>query len=46
MRAPMFEQVLSDSENGHHAREYQLYLPSKEVLQKKLVEWAGKARDA
>jgi predicted nuclease of restriction endonuclease-like (RecB) superfamily len=29
-----------------HAREYQLYLPSKEVLQKKLVEWAGKARDA
>jgi predicted nuclease of restriction endonuclease-like (RecB) superfamily len=29
-----------------HAREYQLYLPSKEVLQKKLVEWAGKAGDA
>jgi predicted nuclease of restriction endonuclease-like (RecB) superfamily len=29
-----------------HAREYQLYLPSKEVLQKKLVEWAGKAADA
>jgi len=29
-----------------HAREYQLYLPSKEVLQKKLVEWAGKAPDA
>jgi predicted nuclease of restriction endonuclease-like (RecB) superfamily len=28
-----------------HAREYQLYLPSKEVLQKKLVEWAGKAGD-
>jgi len=23
-----------------HAREYQLYLPSKEELQKKLVEWA------
>ena len=29
-----------------HAREYQLYLPSKEVLQKKLVEWAGEAGDA
>jgi len=29
-----------------HAREYQLYLPSKEELQKKLVEWAGKAADA
>ena len=29
-----------------HAREYQLYLPSKEVLQKKLVEWSGKAGDA
>ena len=29
-----------------HAREYQLYLPSKEVLQKKLVEWAGKAGNA
>ena len=24
-----------------HAREYQLYLPSKEELQKKLLEWAG-----
>jgi predicted nuclease of restriction endonuclease-like (RecB) superfamily len=24
-----------------HAREYQLYLPSKEVLQQKLLEWAG-----
>ena len=24
-----------------HAREYQLYLPSKEELQQKLVEWAG-----
>ncbi|OGJ89215.1 MAG: hypothetical protein A2248_18700 [Candidatus Raymondbacteria bacterium RIFOXYA2_FULL_49_16] len=24
-----------------HAREYQLYLPSKEELQKKLVEWTG-----
>jgi predicted nuclease of restriction endonuclease-like (RecB) superfamily len=24
-----------------HAREYQLYLPSKEELQRKLVEWAG-----
>ena len=24
-----------------HAREYQLYLPSKEELQKKLAEWAG-----
>jgi predicted nuclease of restriction endonuclease-like (RecB) superfamily len=29
-----------------HAREYQLYLPSKAVLQKKLVEWAEKAADA
>jgi predicted nuclease of restriction endonuclease-like (RecB) superfamily len=29
-----------------HAREYQLYLPSKEILQRKLVEWAGKAGDA
>lgn len=26
-----------------HAKEYQLYLPSKEELQKKLVEWAGEA---
>jgi hypothetical protein len=24
-----------------HAREYQLYLPSKEELQRKLVEWTG-----
>ena len=24
-----------------HAREYQLYLPSKEELQQKLIEWAG-----
>ena len=24
-----------------HAREYQLYLPSKEELQQKLAEWAG-----
>jgi hypothetical protein len=24
-----------------HAREYQLYLPSKEELQQKLVEWMG-----
>jgi hypothetical protein len=23
-----------------HAKEYQLYLPSKEVLQAKLIEWA------
>jgi predicted nuclease of restriction endonuclease-like (RecB) superfamily len=29
-----------------HAHECQLYLPSKEELQKKLVEWAGKAGDA
>jgi predicted nuclease of restriction endonuclease-like (RecB) superfamily len=29
-----------------HAREYQLYLPSKAELQKKLVEWAGEAGDA
>jgi hypothetical protein len=26
-----------------HAKEYQRYLPSKEELQKKLVEWAGEA---
>ena len=25
-----------------HAKEYQLYLPSKEELQRKLIEWAGK----
>jgi predicted nuclease of restriction endonuclease-like (RecB) superfamily len=25
-----------------HAREYRLYLPSKEELQRKLIEWAGK----
>jgi len=24
-----------------HAREYQLYLPSKEELQQKLTEWMG-----
>ena len=29
-----------------HAREYQLYLPSKEVLQQKLQEWAGDVGDA
>jgi len=28
-----------------HAREYQLYLPSKEELQRKLVEWAAEAGD-
>jgi predicted nuclease of restriction endonuclease-like (RecB) superfamily len=28
-----------------HAREYQLYLPSKEELQKKLEEWMGEQRD-
>jgi predicted nuclease of restriction endonuclease-like (RecB) superfamily len=27
-----------------HAREYQLYLPSKEELQQKLVEWMGEQR--
>ena len=27
-----------------HAREYQLYLPSKEELQKKLAEWSGEER--
>lgn len=27
-----------------HAREYQLYLPSKEELQRKLVEWTGDER--
>jgi predicted nuclease of restriction endonuclease-like (RecB) superfamily len=29
-----------------HAREFQLYLPSKEELQQKLVEWAAAAPDA
>ena len=29
-----------------HAREYQLYLPSKEELQQKLQEWAGDMGDA
>ena len=29
-----------------HAREYQLYLPSKEELQQKLQEWAGDVGDA
>lgn len=29
-----------------HAREYQLYLPSKDELQQKLIEWATKAGDA
>ena len=29
-----------------HAREYQLYLPSKEVLQQKLLEWTAEAGDA
>jgi hypothetical protein len=28
-----------------HAREYQLYLPSKKELQMKLIEWAGNAQD-
>ena len=28
-----------------HAREYQLYLPSKEELQQKLAEWAGDVSD-
>jgi len=28
-----------------HAREYQLYLPSKEELQQKLAEWAGSVHD-
>jgi predicted nuclease of restriction endonuclease-like (RecB) superfamily len=28
-----------------HAREYQLYLPSKELLQQKLLEWADRAKD-
>jgi predicted nuclease of restriction endonuclease-like (RecB) superfamily len=28
-----------------HAREYRLYLPSKEELQQKLVEWSGDAKD-
>ena len=27
-----------------HAREYQLYLPSKEVLQRKLIEWGNAVR--
>ncbi len=29
-----------------HAREYQLYLPGKEELQRKLLEWAAEAEDA
>ena len=29
-----------------HAREYQLYLPSKEELQQKLQEWARDVGDA
>jgi hypothetical protein len=29
-----------------HASEYQLYLPSKEVLQAKLIEWANQAEGA
>jgi hypothetical protein len=36
-------------EDAHiHAREYRLYLPRKEELQRKLVEWAeeGVAKDA
>ena len=27
-----------------HAREYRLYLPSKALLRKKLIEWAGEDR--
>jgi hypothetical protein len=29
------------NENNIHAREYQLYLPNKEELRRKLEEWAG-----
>jgi hypothetical protein len=29
-----------------HAREYQLYLPSKEELQQKLVEWTREQDDS
>lgn len=28
-----------------HAREYQLYLPSKDELQEKLIEWTGARAD-
>ncbi len=28
-----------------HAREYQLYLPSKEALRRKLIEWVGEAAE-
>jgi len=34
-------EALSQSLPNIHAREYQLYLPSKEELQQKLVEWIG-----
>jgi len=37
---------LSDAKDANiHAREYQLYLPSKAELRRKLVEWAGDAGD-
>jgi len=33
-------------ESSIHARQYQLYLPSKKLLQQKLNEWTGDAQDA
>jgi len=36
-------EITLPKDDNIHAREYQLYLPSKEELQRKLVEWAGEA---
>lgn len=33
-------------ESNIHARQYQLYLPSKELLRRKLLEWAGQEPDS
>jgi hypothetical protein len=38
-------EITLPKEANIHAREYQLYLPSKEELRKKLVEW-GKEQEA
>jgi hypothetical protein len=32
-------QLLTNGQTNIHAKEYQLYLPSKELLQAKLLEW-------
>jgi hypothetical protein len=42
---PMVEITLPEDANIH-AREYRLYLPSKEELRQKLEEWAGEVGDA